>query len=167
MCYVITHTTIKFPILDELENWQVEALKPKNVKKEGIAHYADILHDDPRGLKVFKNWLWVPKVGGLRQKILDEAHKSKLSIHPGTSKMYYDVRADYWWPGLKRDIGRYVQEWLVCLQVKEEHQKPYKTPEILNVPVWKMEEFSLDFITKLAKTARQHDNIWVIVDCVT
>ena len=81
--------------------------------------------------------------------------------------MYYDVRADYWWPGLKKDIGRYVQECLVCLQVKAEHQKPYGTPESLSVPVWKWEELSMDFITKLPKTARQHDSIWVIVDRLT
>ena len=106
MCYTITHTTVKSTILDELEKWQVEALKPENVKKEGMVHYADLLLDGPRGLKVFKNRLWIPKIGGLRQKILDEAHKSRLSIHSGTSKMYYDVRGDYWWPGLKRGIGR-------------------------------------------------------------
>ena len=72
---------MKFTILDELEKWQVEALKPENVKKEGMVHYTDVLLDDPRGLKVFKNRLWIPKIGGLRQNILDEAHKSKLSIH--------------------------------------------------------------------------------------
>jgi len=151
MCYTITHTTVKFTILDELEKWQVEALKPKNVKKEGMVHYANVLLDDPRGLKVFKNRLWIPNIGGLRLKILDEAHKSKLSIHPGTSKMYYDVRADYWWPGLKRDIGRYIQECLICLQVKTEHQKPYRIPESLSIPVWIWEELSMDCITKLPR----------------
>ncbi|XP_023748154.1 uncharacterized protein LOC111896392 [Lactuca sativa] len=84
MCYTITHTTVTFTILYELEMWQVEALKAENVKKEGMVPYAGVLLGDPRGLKVFKNRLWIPNIGGLRHKILDEAHKSKLSVHPGT-----------------------------------------------------------------------------------
>ena len=55
--YVIIHTTVKLTILDGLEKWQVEALKPKKVKKEWMVHYADILLDDPCGLIVFKNRL--------------------------------------------------------------------------------------------------------------
>ncbi|GKC87616.1 putative reverse transcriptase domain-containing protein [Tanacetum coccineum] len=60
-------------------------------------------------------------VGGMRIVIIDEAHKSRYSIHPGVDKMYYDLRAMYWWPGMKRDIATYVSECLTCAKVKAEH----------------------------------------------
>ncbi|KAJ9539087.1 hypothetical protein OSB04_031820, partial [Centaurea solstitialis] len=78
--------------------------------------------------------------------------------------MYHDLRSEYWWPGMKVDIGRYVQKCITCLQVKAEHQKPYGSFRPLEVPVWKWEELMMDLVTKLPKTSRQHDSIWVIVD---
>ncbi|GJR44956.1 putative reverse transcriptase domain-containing protein [Tanacetum coccineum] len=51
---------------------------------------------------------WVPLVGDVRMVILDEAYKSKYSVHPGVDKMYHDLRDMYWWPGMKRDIATYV-----------------------------------------------------------
>ncbi|GKF50681.1 putative reverse transcriptase domain-containing protein, partial [Tanacetum coccineum] len=49
--------------------------------------------------------IWVPLKGDVRTLIMDEAHKSKYSIHPGADKMYYDLRDRYWWPGMKKDIA--------------------------------------------------------------
>ncbi|GJT65018.1 putative reverse transcriptase domain-containing protein [Tanacetum coccineum] len=65
---------------------------------------------------------------------MDEAHKSKCSVHPGADKMYYDLRDRYWWPGMKKDIAEYVSKCLTCLKVKAEHQRPsglLQQPEIL------------------------------------
>jgi hypothetical protein len=53
------------------------------------------------GAKYFMNRIWVPITGDLRGLILDEAHKSKYSIHPGSDKMYKDLREFYWWPSMK------------------------------------------------------------------
>ncbi|GKC77787.1 reverse transcriptase domain-containing protein [Tanacetum coccineum] len=64
---------------------------------------------------------------------MDEAHKSKYSVHPGADKMYYDLRDRYWWPGMKKDIAEYVSKCLTCLKVKAEHQRPsslLQQPEI-------------------------------------
>ena len=72
----------------------------------------------------FMNRVWIPCYGDLRQLILDEAHKSKYSIHPGADKMYHDLKEFYWWPGMKKDIAMYVNGCLTCLKVKAEHQKP-------------------------------------------
>ncbi|KAJ9557756.1 hypothetical protein OSB04_012370 [Centaurea solstitialis] len=167
ICYTITHVTMKSTLIDDLHRWQIEALKPEHMKSERMVGYVDSLFEDNRGLKVFKTRIWVPRIGGLREVILEEAHKSRLSIHPGGTKMYHDLRTEYWWLGMKVDIGRYVEKCITCLQVKAEHQKPYGSLQPLEVPVWKWEELTMDLVTKLPKTSRQHDSIWVIVDRLT
>nr|GEW81781.1 putative reverse transcriptase domain-containing protein [Tanacetum cinerariifolium] len=55
----------------------------------------------------FFDRVWIPSVGGIRKLIMDEAHTSRYSVHPGTDKMYYDLKDLYWWPGMKRDIAEY------------------------------------------------------------
>ncbi|GKE18588.1 putative reverse transcriptase domain-containing protein [Tanacetum coccineum] len=65
--------------------------------------------------------IWVPLRGEVRTLIMDEAHKSKYSIHPGADKMYYDLRDMYWWSGMKKDIAEYVSKCLTSLKVKAEH----------------------------------------------
>ncbi|GKB17159.1 putative reverse transcriptase domain-containing protein [Tanacetum coccineum] len=66
------------------------------------------------GSLYFMDRIWVPLVGGMRTIIMEEAHKSRYSVHPGADKMYYDLRDMYWWPGMKRDIATYVSECLTC-----------------------------------------------------
>ncbi|GJZ76430.1 putative reverse transcriptase domain-containing protein, partial [Tanacetum coccineum] len=85
--------------------------------------------------------------GGVRIVIMDEAHKSRYSVHPGVDKMYYDLRDMYWWPRMKRDIATYFSKCLTC--AKE----------------W--ENITIDFITKLPRTRSGHDAIWVVVDRLT
>ena len=70
----------------------------------------------------FRGRLYVPPTA--RQELCDEAHRSKLSIHPGGNKMYQNVRRHFWWPGMKKDIADYVSRCLTCQQVKAEHQRP-------------------------------------------
>ncbi|GKA04260.1 reverse transcriptase domain-containing protein, partial [Tanacetum coccineum] len=96
--------------------------------------------------------------------VMHESHKSKYSIHPGSDKMYQDLRQLYWWPNMKANIATYVSKCLTCAKVKAEHQKPsglLVQPEILE---WKWEKITIDFVTKLPKTANGYDTIWVIVD---
>ncbi|KAJ9562454.1 hypothetical protein OSB04_007614 [Centaurea solstitialis] len=167
MCYTITHTSIQSTLIEDLRRWQVEALKPEHVKSERIVGCIDSLSEDSRGLKMFRSRIWVPKLGGVREIVLAEAHKSRMSIHPGGTKMYHDLRTEFWWPGMKVDIGRYVERCVTCLQVKAKHQKPYGSLQPLEVPMWKWEELTMDLVTKLPKTQRQYDSIWVIVDRLT
>ncbi|GJU12738.1 putative reverse transcriptase domain-containing protein [Tanacetum coccineum] len=54
----------------------------------------------------FFDRIWIPSVGGVRKLIMDEAHTSRYSVHPGADKMYYDLRDLYWWPGMERDIAK-------------------------------------------------------------
>ena len=109
----------------------------------------------------------MPDVGNLRRDILDEAHKSKLSIHPGATKMYQDMRQNFWWPGMKRHVAEYVAACLTCQKAKVEHQRPGGTLQPLEIPEWKWESISMDFVTGLPKTSKKNDSIWVIVDRLT
>ncbi|GJU09354.1 putative reverse transcriptase domain-containing protein, partial [Tanacetum coccineum] len=70
-----------------------------------------------KDIKALSEWL---RVGGIRKLILDEAHTSKYSVHPGADKMYYDLRDLYWWPGMRRNIAEYVSKCLTCSKIKAE-----------------------------------------------
>nr|GEW95532.1 putative reverse transcriptase domain-containing protein [Tanacetum cinerariifolium] len=100
-------------------------------------------------------------------KQLEKKEDGGYSIHPGSDKMYYDLRGLYWWPGIKKDIAMYVSKCLTCSKVKVEYQKPsglLQQPEILE---WKWKIIIMDFINKLPRTSSGHNLIWVIVDRLT
>ncbi|KAD0819405.1 hypothetical protein E3N88_43663 [Mikania micrantha] len=88
---------------------------------------------------------------------MNEAHKSRYSVHPGSDKIY-------WWPNMNSDIATYVSKCLTCSKVKVEYQKLSRILQQPKILVWKWEQISMDFITKLPKTANGCDTIWVIVD---
>ncbi|GJR80413.1 putative reverse transcriptase domain-containing protein [Tanacetum coccineum] len=85
----------------------------------------------------------------------------------GAMKMYLNLKRNYWWSGMKRDCVKYVEKCLTCLKVKAEHQKPYGKIQPLEIPVWKWEKITMDFVSKLPRTTKKHDAIWVIVDRLT
>ncbi|GKF16610.1 putative reverse transcriptase domain-containing protein [Tanacetum coccineum] len=85
----------------------------------------------------------------------------------GSNKMYQDLKKLYWWPNMKADIATYVNKCLTCLKVKDEHQKPSSLLVQPEIPQWKWENITMDFITKLPKTSNGYDTIWVIVDRLT
>jgi hypothetical protein len=70
----------------------------------------------------YKERIYVPNIKGLKDKILREAHESANSIHLGGNKMYHDLKATYWWYGMKRDVAEYVALCDTHQQVKAEHQ---------------------------------------------
>ncbi|GJV55446.1 reverse transcriptase domain-containing protein [Tanacetum coccineum] len=99
--------------------------------------------------------------------IMHESHKSKYSIHTGFDKMYQDLKKLYWWPNIKVIIAEYVGKCLTCSRVKAECQKPSRLLVQSEIPTWKWERITMDFVTKLPKTSSEHDTIWVIVDRLT
>ncbi|GJX67937.1 reverse transcriptase domain-containing protein [Tanacetum coccineum] len=115
----------------------------------------------------FVGRIWVPSTGGMRKVIMDEAHASRYSVHPGADKMYYDLRDVYWWPGMRRDIAEYVNRCLTCLKVKAEHQKPSGLLQQPEIPEWKWEKITMDLVVKLPRSSSGYDAIWVIVDRLT
>ncbi|GJV66102.1 putative reverse transcriptase domain-containing protein [Tanacetum coccineum] len=121
----------------------------------------------PDGTRCIKNQSWLPLFGGLRDLRHHESHKSKYSIHPGSDKMYHDLKKLYWWPNMKAIIAEYVSKCLTCSRVKAECQKPSGLLVQPEIPMWKWERITMDFVTKLPKTSTGHDAIWVIVDRLT
>ncbi|GJW95910.1 putative reverse transcriptase domain-containing protein [Tanacetum coccineum] len=121
----------------------------------------------PDGTRCIKNRSWLPLFGNLRDLIMHESHKSKYSIHPGSDKMYQDLKKLYWWPNMKAIIAEYVGKCLTCSRVKAECQKPSGLLIQPEIPTWKWERITMDFVTKLPKTSSGHDTIWIIVDRLT
>ncbi|GJW80949.1 reverse transcriptase domain-containing protein [Tanacetum coccineum] len=146
---------------------QGEAFDQENVMDERLHGLDQQMERKGDGSLYFMDRIWVPLVGGVRTVIMDEAHKSRYSVHPGADKMYYDLRDMYWWPGMKRDIATYVSECLTCAKVKAEHQRPSGLLQQPELPEWKWENITMDFITKLPRTRNGHDAIWVVVDRLT
>ncbi|KAF5790284.1 putative nucleotidyltransferase, Ribonuclease H [Helianthus annuus] len=107
--------------------------------------------------------LCVPNDSTLRESLLAEAHSSPFSIHPGSTKMYRDLRQHFWWNAMKEDVARYVSRCLTCQQVKAEHQRAGGLLQPLDIPIWKWDDISMDFLTGLPRTFKKNDTIWVVV----
>ncbi|GKA96921.1 putative reverse transcriptase domain-containing protein [Tanacetum coccineum] len=146
---------------------QTEAIKEENIKTENLRGMDKAFEVRPDGTRCIKNQSWLPFFGGLRDLIMHESHKSKYSIHPGSDKMYQDLKKLYWWPNMKAIIAEYVGKCLTCSRVKAECQKPSGLLIQPEIPTWKWERITMDFVTKLPKTSSGHDTIWVIIDCLT
>ncbi|GJR97571.1 reverse transcriptase domain-containing protein [Tanacetum coccineum] len=146
---------------------QTEALKEENIKAKNLRGMDKAFEIRPDGTRCIKNRRWLPLFGNMRDLIMHESHKSKYSIHPGSDKMYQDLKKLYWWPNMKAIIAEYVGKCLTCSRVKAECQKPSGLLVQPEIPMWKWERIIMDFIIKLPKTSNEHDIIWVIVDCLT
>jgi hypothetical protein len=121
-------------------------------------------HEDAEGTLWFKERLVVPKREALKKKIMDEANISRYSIHPGSTKIYHDLRQQFWWTRMKREVARYVFECDTCRKVKADYMKHGGLLQPLSIPDWKWDDISMDFIVSLPLMARKFDPIWVIVD---
>ncbi|GJV06625.1 putative reverse transcriptase domain-containing protein [Tanacetum coccineum] len=152
---------------------QIEAQKPENLVNEDVGGIIrrDIPKErlEPRadGTLCLHGRSWLPCYGDLRSVIMHESHKSKYSIHPGSEKMYQDMKKLYWWPNMKADIATYVSKCLTYARVKAEHQRPSGLLVQPEIPEWKWDNITMDFITKLPKSSQGFDTIWVIVDRLT
>ncbi|GJX80656.1 putative reverse transcriptase domain-containing protein [Tanacetum coccineum] len=171
--------TIGLDLPKQILDAQTEARKPENLKSEDVGGMLIENSKDPEkprkeklepradGTLCFNNRSWLPCYGDLRTLIMHESHKSKYSVHPGSDKMYQDMKQLYWWPNMKADIATYVSKCLTCLRVKAEHQKPSGLLVQPEIPQWKWDNITMDFVTKLPKTQSGNDTIWVIVDRLT
>ncbi|GJV30046.1 putative reverse transcriptase domain-containing protein [Tanacetum coccineum] len=164
--------TIGLNLPKQILDAQTEARKPKNIKNEDVGGMLVENSKDPEkfrteklepradGTLCFNGRSWLPCYGNLRTVIMHESHKSKYSIHPGSDKMYQDMKKLYWWPNMKANIATYVSKCLTCAKVKAEHQRPSGLLVQPDIPQWK-------WVTKLPKSSQGYDTIWVIVDRLT
>ncbi|GJV55494.1 putative reverse transcriptase domain-containing protein [Tanacetum coccineum] len=171
--------TIGLDLPKQILNAQTEARKPENIKNEDVGGMLVENAKNPEAIRTEKlepradgtlclnGRSWLPCYGDLRTVIMHESHKSKYSIHPGSDKMYQDMKKLYWWPNMKADIATYVSKCLTCAKVKAEHQRPSGLLVQPKIPEWKWDNITMDFVTKLPKTSQGYDTIWVIVDRLT
>jgi hypothetical protein len=169
---IVTHTegvTIELePTLEqEIRKGQIGDVKIQEIKDLITEGRGPDFTEDEQGTVWFKNRICVPDIDSLQETILKEAHDSVYSIHPGSTKMYQDLKQKYWWYGLKRDVAAHVAMCDVCQRVKAEHQRPARLLHPLKIPEWKWEEIGMDFIVGLPRTSAGYDYIWVIVDRLT
>ncbi|KAL4023093.1 hypothetical protein IC575_016841 [Cucumis melo] len=141
-------------------NVVADALSRKAGQAEGFSISSD-------GGLAFERRLCVPSDSVIKTELLSEAHSSPFSMHPGSTKMYQDLKRVYWWRNMKREVAEFVSRCLVCQQVKAPRQKPAGLLQPLSIPEWKWENVSMDFITGLPRTLRGFTVIWVVVDRLT
>ncbi|GJY62860.1 putative reverse transcriptase domain-containing protein [Tanacetum coccineum] len=165
--------TIGLNLPKQIPEAQTKALKPKNLTAEDVGGMLrqDLIKErlKPRadGTLCLNNRSWLLCYGDLRTLVMHESYKSKYSIHLGSDKMYQDLKQLYWWPNMKANIATYVSKCPTYGKVKVEHQKPSRLLVQLEIPEWKWEKITIDFVTKLPKTKNGYDTIWVIVDRLT
>ncbi|GKC92338.1 putative reverse transcriptase domain-containing protein [Tanacetum coccineum] len=146
--------TIGLDLPKQILEAQTEARKLKNLGAEDVGGMLieNLRESDnsrkkklePRadGTLCLNNRSWFPCYGDLRALIMYESHTSKYYVHPGSDKMYQDMKKLYWWSNMKADIATYI-------------------------PQWKWDTITMDFVTKLPRTSSGYDTIWVIVDRLT
>ncbi|GJT50734.1 putative reverse transcriptase domain-containing protein [Tanacetum coccineum] len=110
--------------LELLSGYNFEALKEENVREENLNRMNKKFETRADGTHCIEKRSWVSCFRGLRDLIMNESHKSKEYIHPGSDKMYHNLKKLYWWPNMKAEISTFVSKCLTCAKVKAEHQKP-------------------------------------------
>ncbi|GJU58041.1 putative reverse transcriptase domain-containing protein [Tanacetum coccineum] len=174
-CEIRYHPGKANVVVDALSRKEQKNLKAEDVGgmlienlKESDNHRKEKLEPRADGTLCLNNRSWLPCYGDLRALIMHESHKSKCYVHPGSDKMYQDMKKLYCGTNIEcHDIATYVSKCLTCLKVKAEHQKPSGLLVQPEIPQWKWDNITMDFITKLPRTSSGYDTIWVIVDRLT
>nr|GEV77091.1 reverse transcriptase domain-containing protein [Tanacetum cinerariifolium] len=159
--------TIGLNLPKQILSAQSKAKKEENFINEDLHGMINKLEPRADGMLCLNNQSWIPRFDDLRALIMHESHKSKYYIHLGSDKMYQDLKNLYWWPNMKAKIDTYVSKCLTCAKVKVEYQKSSGLLVQPEIPQWKWENITMDFVTKLPKTTTGQDTIWVIVDRLT
>jgi hypothetical protein len=165
----LSHISIEPALQDQIIMAQLSD-KGVRIIKENLHQKTEkykCFRQDGKGILWFESRLVVPKNQDLKKKILDEAHLSKFSMHPGSTKMYHDLKPLYWWTRMKREIARYVSECDTYQRIKASQLKSAGALQPLFIPSWKWDDISMDFIMGLPNSSHHHDSIWVIVDRLT
>src|SRR3989337_1601971 len=155
---------VQSTLLGKIREAQKDDKEIGEIKEKMSKGKAKVFREDEHDTLWFEDRIYVPNNAEIRKLILQEAHDSPYSIHPGNTKMYLDLKERFWWTGMKRDIAEYVAVCDVCQRVKAEHQKPAELLQPMPIPKWKWDKLGMDFITALPRTRSGYDSIWVVVD---
>ncbi|GJR22958.1 putative reverse transcriptase domain-containing protein, partial [Tanacetum coccineum] len=118
-------------------------------------------------LRLWRHYLWIELLSDYECEIRYHPGKANIVADALSYKMYQDLKPLYWWSNMKADIAMYVSKCLTCVKVKVEHQKPFRLLQQPEIPVWKWERITMDFVNGLQRTPSGYDTIWVIVDRLT
>ena len=143
----------------ESQGKDAELVSIRDRVQTGTADEGWVIHTD--GSLRYRGRVVVPQSTDLREEILREFHCSLFAVHPGSTKMYRDLRRQYYWSGMKRHVGDFVRRCLTCHQVKAEHQRPARLLQPLEISEWKWEHITMEFVTHLPRISRKHDAVWV------
>jgi hypothetical protein len=163
----LTQLKLESVLLQRIIDTQRTDKGMKHIHDKIEADKSNCFRKDDQGILWFNDRIIVPKDTEIHQQILDEDHLSRYSIHPGSTKMYQDLKQHYWWTKMKIEIARYVASCDTCRRVKAVHMKTAGPLQSLPIPTWKWEDISMDFIVGLPKTAKGFYSIWVIIDRLT
>jgi hypothetical protein len=158
--------TLTSTLRDEIKVAQKNDEGMGDIKKrmhEGDPKVACFL-EDAEGTIWLKERLVLPKKEKLKKKILDKSHTPRYCIHPRSTKMYHDLRQQFWWTRMKRETSRSVSQCDTYRKVKANYMKPGGLLQPLNILEWKWDDISMVFIVGLPLTAHKFDSIWVILD---
>ena len=143
---------VQSTLLGKIREAQKDDKEIAEIKEKMSKGKAKGFHEDEHETLWFEDLMYVPNNVEIRKLILQEAHDSPYSIHPGNTKMYLDLKERFWWTGMKKDIAEYVAVCDVCQRVKAEHQKPAGLLQTMPIREWKWDKLGMDFITGLPRT---------------
>jgi hypothetical protein len=158
---------VKYTLEDQIRQARKGCLEIQEVKCQMERGKAADYRLNDQGTLWLKDRICVPQNREIRDSILREAHDSRYSIHPGCTKMYKDLKVRFWWEKMREDIAEYVARCDTCQRVKAEHQRPLGLLQPLEIPTWKWDDISMEFIAGLPRTQKGNNSIWVIVDRLT
>ncbi|XP_059627679.1 uncharacterized protein LOC132270521 [Cornus florida] len=141
---------------------QDDRLQTKAVEAVNDEGNVDWTYGADGGMR-FRGRLYVPDLADLKREILEEAHHSRYTVHSGGTKMYHDLKRQFWWEGMKRDVAEFVSRCLTCQRVKVEHQRPAGLLQPLPVPEWKWEHVTMDFVVGLPRSIHNYDTVWASI----
>ena len=121
---------------------------------------------DNDGLLLVNRLIYIPEDLSLRQRIISSRHSHPAAGHPGQAATFELVTRNFWWPGLRQTIARFIRNCETCQRIKPARHAPYGYLKPLEVPQRRWQSVSLDLITGLP-TSNSFDAILVVVDRLT
>ncbi|KAJ4704868.1 Retrotransposon protein, putative, Ty3-gypsy subclass [Melia azedarach] len=157
---LLAHFHVRPVLIDHIREMQDQDPSIAKLKKEvrdGLRTNFSLKDDE---ILVMGSRLCVPNDLELKKQILEEAYSSAYAMHPGSTKMYRNLREHYWWQGMKRKIAEFVSRCLICQQIKAKHQRPAGLSQPLSIPKWKWEHITMDFVMGLPRILDFTSRFW-------